>query len=135
MKTYQFLLLFLAVLFVGSFQFAILQQLQHPQVSAPVKLGIAQTELGYKTVTNSSSTCSNGTSTLVIGKDPARTSFTATVNTSTAAYLCKGATCTAGTGIYLSATGGAYEQTDGYIGDYSCIGSGATSSLSQTSSL
>lgn len=134
MKNYQLILIIAVFTVFGCLQLNALHNLQQA-APADQHLGIAQTEIGYKTVTNSSVSCPAATSTLVLGKDPARTSFTGTNSSANPIYLCKGTSCASGTGIYLSANGGSYEQTDGYIGDYSCIGTTSTSSLSTTSSL
>lgn len=95
----------------------------------------------YKTSTDSSVSCPSATSTLVLaapttttnGVPINRKAFAAIDdNDSNKIYLCRGLTCSAATGRRLNAGGGWYEQNfqiDGYVGPYSCIASGSTSTL------
>lgn len=86
--------------------------------ASPASLGAADGGIAYNeaSVTNASTTCSASTSTLIVGKQPGRTSFTSVVAGATNVYLCKASTgCTAQTGIMLNANGGSFEQTDSYM--------------------
>lgn len=132
------ILLVLIALFVGAIGAIGIKNFTTPIAPAqscansPV-LGSAISAPLYWTVTNSSVACSAATSTLIIGSETSRNYFAATNNDSAnQIYICKGASCSASTGVRLNAPGGSYEQTianDGYVGPYSCIASTATSTL------
>lgn len=89
----------------------------------------------FSTATNSSSTCSGATSSILASRSGVR-SFFGTVNDSaTTTYLCLSGSCSTSTGIRLNANGGSFLMDQGviYTGDISCIGaSGSTTSLTYT---
>ncbi len=91
-------------------------------------LGIATNEISYSGATNASTTCYASTSTVVLATGTARTSFHASIVGSTSTYLCRGVACTTITGINLTANAPRFDQTDSYIGPYSCFGT-STSTL------
>lgn len=104
--------------------------------------GIATNQPAYLTATNASSTCPNGTSTVIVPSIGATnngmiryTAVFSNVGTSSA-YLCPNATCTAGVGIIIppttSGTINSFQQSDDYRGPWSCIGASVSSSLSVT---
>jgi hypothetical protein len=116
--------------------FGVLLFIFFDSAKAPSKpLGISANDIAYRSATNSSVSCSSATSTVVLGADPARTSFVTTNDSTNTVYLCKTATgCLASTGIRLNASGGSFEQDDAYVGAYSCIASTATSVITTITS-
>lgn len=127
----------ITVLVVG---FSVLGFLTFHIAKAPVgKLGSGVPDsLSYGGLTgqvaNASTTCGANTSTLIVGIQSGRTSFSATNDAATKVYLCQATSnCNQSTGKELNANGGYFEQTDGYIGGYSC-NSSATSTLTTTNS-
>ena len=114
---------------------------------APSRLfGIASNENAFLVTTSSTIACAPigniKNYTLVTGTSTGRTSFIAVSNsTGTATALCRGLTCSGGgtngatgSGIPLLPNGTTtegiryYEQTDAYIGPYSCSSIGTTTS-------
>jgi hypothetical protein len=92
---------------------------------------IVSNQPAYTASTEASSTCANGTSTLLLAAlqlngGVQRNSFDVTNASGTAIYLCKSTTCLVGTGKYLASLGGQFTQEDNYVGAYSCIASGST---------
>jgi len=98
------------------------------QQAAP--LGVATNAGIYASSTNSSVSCLS-TSTTLLAAGPARQFFSVSNTSSTqTVYVCKGSSCTTGTGIALSGVATYYQRSDdGYTGAYSCV-SGATTSVS-----
>ena len=106
----------------------------HP-TQAPKQYGDVSLSL-YNSATNSTVTCPNGTSSVVVVGSSGRIYFGMVASSTAPLTLCKAATCVAGSGVILSGSGGSYEQkinTDSYIGQYSCIGNGATSTAGYVS--
>lgn len=90
-------------------------------------LGISTTEVSFNSVTNSSTTCAIGQGTLIVTTSTGRTSFGTTLEGATSTYLCRNSTCTAGGGRLLAVNGTfPFEQTDSYIGPYSCSSAGSS---------
>ena len=89
----------------------------------------------YSGVSNTAVTCTGGasTSTILQGTSTARTSFVVSDFSSSTVTICKALTCTAGAGIVVTSTAPRYEQTDSYIGPYSCVGNVSSSVGLQTS--
>ena len=82
------------------------------------------------TVTNTSSTCSGSTSTVILsaGKISRYALLTAIGSTST--YFCLSSSCPTGNGSVLSASSSyAINSLNMYVGAVSCIGAGSTSSV------
>lgn len=90
----------------------------------------------YKTASHATVVCNGATSTLLLAaasEQGKRYSFEMTVASSTNITLCKKASgCTVGGGLTLNAGGGYFEQNDRYYGAYSCIGTGASSTVGLT---
>ena len=96
--------------------------------------GIATNSYSYSTATNDVVSCGYPTGTLVLAANTARTSFKASVSTSSVT-LCQASSCFANkSGINLTPTTSPnFEQLDGYTGAYYCAGNlSATTSLGIT---
>ena len=89
--------------------------------------------IGASAIRSISTNCgTNSTGTIIVaGSETARTSWiTSQVNGAAGnVYLCRNATCTAAIGIILNSSTPRFEQNDGYIGPYSCIGASVTSTV------
>ena len=97
---------------------------------APVLFGQVSKDYNYYTATNAAVTCSGGTSTVVLAMGSGRLSFIASNAGGQAITLCRKTNGCVGTqGIYMTTSTLVYTQIDGYVGPYSCIGTGGSSTL------
>lgn len=107
-----------------------------------VELGGVADSINFSGVTSATTTCksfnSSGTDAIILGTTTNRTSFVLQNTASSAVRLCRGTSCggvahegIGGKGIILAPTStlvkSLYEQSDGYIGPYACVGVGVVS--------
>lgn len=130
-KTIGLVALLFLVLVGGYAYFSLSESIQQIQVVPPVQVGGvgADPSYGGGGLTNTSSTCGILVSATVVATSSGRTSFIASWTGGSVVSLCKGPTCTIGTGITLATSTPRYEQMDSYIGPYSCISINATTSI------
>lgn len=115
-----------------------------PRVGTPVGIALNEPSFNVANVTQGTITCRNDTvaaSTSLVVATPGRMAFRVYTTEPALTSICRSTsgTCTATSGIVIangtSALPAVFEQTDAYIGGYTCMGRGATTTVNYEQAL